>query len=73
LTLEAPQLAAGNIHIIAEDTIDEELLNILQMKKTLQAAVHDIVAGGHYGIVRNSTEKKSSAIFKKRISGSMDL
>ena len=31
------------IYIIAEDTIDEELLNILQKKKTLQAAVYDIV------------------------------
>jgi SNF2 family DNA or RNA helicase len=53
------------IYIIAKDTIDEELLKVLQRKQTLQDTV--------YAIVRNATKKQSYPVRKKAVSGGVGL
>ena len=53
------------IYIIAKDTIDEELLKVLQKKQTLQDTV--------YAIVRNAAKKQGHSVHKARISGRLGL
>lgn len=53
------------IYIIARDTIDHELLKVLNRKQSLQEAV--------YALVRDKTKKQGSQVHKKQLPGRVDL
>lgn len=53
------------IYIVAQGTIDRELLKVLNRKQILQEAV--------YAIIRDKAEKQGHAVHKKAVSGSMDV
>lgn len=53
------------IYIVAQDTIDEELLKVLNRKQSLQEAV--------YALVRDKAKKQGHGIHKKALPGCMDL
>ncbi len=53
------------IYIVAKNSIDEELLLVLQKKRTLQEAV--------YALVRDRAKAKGHSIHKKAVPGRVDL
>lgn len=53
------------IYIMAQGTIDEVLLKVLQRKHSLQETV--------YALVRNAAKKQSHSVHKKKISGCVGL
>jgi SNF2 family DNA or RNA helicase len=53
------------IYIVAQGTIDEELLKVLNRKQSLQEAV--------YALVRDKAKKQGHSVRKKALPGSMDV
>lgn len=53
------------IYIVAQDTIDEELLKVLNRKQSLQEAV--------YALVRDKAKKQGHCVHKKTLPGRVDL
>jgi len=53
------------IYIVAQGTIDEELLKVLNRKQSLQEAV--------YVLVRDKTKKQGHSVHKKALPGSVDV
>lgn len=59
------------IHLVAKNSIDEELLKVLQRKQSLQDAVYSITKGAGNG--RNKSQECSAPVHQEAVSGSVHL